>query len=235
MKQKNLLIVAISIVACLGLSALLWPYAFTVVPIEQVEAAKLSEAFDAVSYVDGMWESQILPTIQEKAVDLAVILNAMQPNDQGVASKEDMIEVAEEFGLITVGEAHVYMVKGEGQVVNVNTETSTGTIDLLLTGYNGPIKVKLYVGPRIPSDETAVRDAVGFITFGDFKEQTEYGKVSSEINKRVTQTVLSSLDKDTLQGKTLSFYGAINIRTFNLVSINLKEIKVVPVSITLAE
>ena len=48
---------------------------------------------------------------------------------------------------------------------------------LQLDGYDGPITVQLYIGPRIPSDETAVRDAVGFINFGDFRDQTEYGKV----------------------------------------------------------
>ena len=47
-----------------------WPYAFTVVPIAQVEQQKISEAFDPVKYVDGIWDSKILPTINEKAVNL---------------------------------------------------------------------------------------------------------------------------------------------------------------------
>ena len=71
-------------------------------------------------------------------------------------------------------------------------------------GYDGPIKVLVYLGPRIPSDETSVRDGVGFITFGDFKEQTEYGKVGAEINNRVLAG-LSTLDKGSLVGKTIAF------------------------------
>ena len=108
---------------------------------------------------------------------------------------------------------------------SVNAETSLGTVEVTLDGYSGPIKVLLYIGTRIPSDETSVRDAVGFISFGDFKEQTEYGKVGSEINKRVLTQVLGTLDKNNLLGKTISFKGAFNIRTFNLIQIDLKEFK----------
>jgi predicted lipoprotein len=127
------------------------------------------------------------------------------------------------------------MVKGSGNIVSVNVETSQGTVEVALDGYNGPIKVLLYVGTRIPSDESSVRDAVGFISFGDFNEQTEYGKVASEINKRVISEVLGIVDRNSLMGKNISFKGAFNIRTFNLLSIDLKEIRIVPVEIKLGE
>jgi len=126
-------------------------------------------------------------------------------------------------------------VKGRGTIVNVNAETSLGTVEVALDGYDGPVKLLLYIGARIPSDDTSVRDAVGFITFGDFKEQTEYGKVASEINKRILSQTLGSLDRDNLVGKTISFKGAFNIRTFNLVQIDVSEIRIVPVEIELGE
>jgi predicted lipoprotein len=105
----------------------------------------------------------------------------------------------------------------------------------LLDGYTGPIKVKFYIGPRIPSDESSVRDAVGFINFGDFREQTEYGKVGLEINKHSMSQVDLPPDKDSLQGKTISFYGAFTIRTFNLTKIDMKEIKIVPIQIDIVK
>ena len=89
----------------------------------------------------------------------------------------------------------------------------------------------VYLGPRIPSDETSVRDGVGFINFGDFKEQTEFGKVGSEINKRVINQAYPSVDKDQLVGKTIAFTGAMTIRTFNLVNIDLTKITIVPVKV----
>jgi len=210
-------------------------YGFTVVSIEEAENTVQSEAFDPVAYVDGIWESRMLPTFNEKAVELAKILSEMEPDVSGTVPKDDLIAIANQYGLITVGEAHVYIVKGSGKIVSVNTETSVGTAEVALDGYDGPIKVHLYIGPRIPSDDTSVRDAVGFITFGDFKEQTEYGKAATEINKRVLATVLGDIDKDSLVGKTISFKGAFTIRTFNLIQIDVKEIRIVPVEIELGE
>lgn len=177
----------------------------------------------------------MLPAFNEKAADLPTILSEMEPDANGTESKDNLTAITNHYGLITVGEAHVYMVRGSGKIINLNTETSLGTVEVALDGYSGPIKILLYIGTRIPSDETSVRDAVGFINFGDFKEQTEYGKVGSEINKRVLTQVLAGLDKDSLVGKTITFIGAFNIRTFNLIQIDLKEIRIVPVEISLGE
>jgi len=47
--------------------------------------------------------------------------------------------------------------------------------------------------------------------------------------------VLGSLDTSNLTGKTISFMGAFNIRTFNLVQIKLHDIRIVPVEVTLGE
>lgn len=233
MTQKlSKFIISISILIILILAG---KFGFTVVPIEDVEKAIQSEIFDPVIFVDNIWESKLLPTFTNNSKNLSKILNEIHLNENGTAPKDDLVAITNEYGLITVGEALVYMVEGEGIVSAVNTETSLGTIEIDLEGYDGPIKVLLYVGPRIPSDETSIRDAVGFITFGDFKEQTEYGKVSSEINKRVLSDIIGELDKQQLLGKTISFKGAFNIRTFNLIQIDLKEIKIVPIQIMVGE
>jgi predicted lipoprotein len=233
MKQKTVTIIVALVV--LIIVVLVGRYGFTVVRIEDVEKAAKSEAFDPPAYVDSIWDSKLIPAFEQKAVELSKILTEIQPDTDGTAPKETLVGIAKKYGLITVGEAHAYMVKGSGKIVGVNAETSLGTVEVVLDDYSGPIKVLLYIGTRIPSDETSVRDAVGFISFGDFKEQTEYGKVTSEINKRVLTQVLGSLDKSNLMGKTISFQGAFTIRTFNLIQIDLKEIKVVPIQIKLGE
>jgi predicted lipoprotein len=230
MKKSWLISLAVVIIVAV-LCYLIWPLAFTVVPIAEVEQVQKSEAFDPVVYVDKIWDSKIIPTINEKAVDLSLIMGEMKPDSNGFAEKDDLIAIAQKYGLITVGEAHVYMVKGTGQVVNVDTSSSTGIMEIQLDGYTGSVKVLIYIGPRIPSDETSVRDAVGFINFGDFKEQTEYGKAGAEINKRIIAQVLTPLNKDQLQGKTITFYGALTIRTFNLINIDLKKVTIVPIKI----
>ena len=208
-------------------------YGFTVVTIEEAEETVQSEAFDPVAYVDGIWESRLMPAFDDGAVELSQILSEIEPNADGTAPKEDLIEIANKHGLITEGEAHVYMVKGSGTITSVNAESSLGTAEVTLEGYDGPIKALLYIGTRIPSDNTSVRDAVGFISFGDFKEQTEYGKASTEINKRVLSTVLDGVDRENLIGKTVSFQGAFTTRTFNLLQIDVSEINIVPVEFEL--
>jgi len=221
------------ILVALPLLYLAGRFGFTIVSIEEANQTVQDETFDPVAYVEGIWDTKILPTFEENVVELSSVFTEMQPDTDGIAPKEDLIAVAEKYGSITLGEAHVYMVKGSGKIVNVNTESSLGTAELALDGYDGPIKAMLYIGTRIPSDESSVRDAVGFISFGDFKEQTEYGKVASQINKHVISNVLDVVDRDNLIGKTVSFKGAFTIRTFNLVQIDVNEILIVPVEIEL--
>ena len=230
-KKSQIIFAAIIIVFLL----LTVRYGFTVVTIESAEQAVLGEAFDPAVFVESIWADKLVPAFENNSVDLATILSKIETDANGTASKESLAVIAKEYGLITVGEAHVYMVKGSGKITAVNTESSTGTVEIQLDGYQGPIKVQLFVGTRIPSDETSVRDAVGFISFGDFKEQTEYGKVASEINKRVVSDVLGDVDKDNLIGKTITFSGSLGIRTFNLLQIQMNEIRVVPMIIQLGE
>jgi predicted lipoprotein len=108
-------------------------------------------------------------------------------------------------------------------------------MEIQLEGYSGPVKVNLYIGPIIPADDTSIRDSVGFINFGDFQDQTQYGKVAAEINNRVIKDVVSPLDIKDLQGKTISFEGAFTIRTFNLVVIDMSDINIVPIMIAVEQ
>lgn len=221
MRRAPIVATAAIVVAVVG-----WPAAFTVVPIDQ--GGPPADGFDAETYVDGVWD-EITTTITGEAVDLGEILAVIPRGADGRVRKEDLIPVTERFGLITAGEAHVYKVRINGTVLAVDTATSVGVIEVAVGPSDGPV-VQVYVGPRIPSDESSVRDAVGFIQFGDFRDQTEYGKVASEINGRVS-AMLADLDAAALQGTTVTVIGALTIRTFNLVEIDLGEIHVVPVAI----
>ena len=204
---------------------------YTVVTVAEATRIAEGQAFDAESFVEAKWDD-IVSTILEKAVDLPVVLAAMKPDPANMVTKDNLQSVADQYGLTTEGNAHVFMVKGQGTVTEVNTEKSTGYVTLNLDGYDGPITVKFYIGKRIPSDETSVRDAVGFISFGDFREQTEYGKVGRELNKRVIEETLADLDKENLQGKTVSFFGAFTVRTQNIPGdIDVSEIVVTPVQL----
>lgn len=220
---------AIAIVAFVVVAVL---FGFTTVSTEQEAASRVG--FDPVTYVDGIWDD-IQTAIKDKAVPLADVLNRITPDAQGKASTEDLTPIAQELGLITTGEAHVYRVNATGTVTDVDTDTSLGSLGLQVAGYDGPIKVRVYVGTRIPSDDSSIRDAAGFITFGDFRDQTEYGKVGSEINKRVVANLetqgVAGKEAQSLLGKPVTVTGAFTLRTFNQPQIDVSTITLVPVEL----
>lgn len=208
----------------------LLPSSVVIVDGREDAAQQQANEFDPAVYVDGIWETELVPTIEANAQDLSVVLGAIEVDADGNADKAQLAEVTEEYGTITDGEAHVYMLRGAGTVTAVG-ENGLATLDL--DGYDGPIEVQVYAKTRIPADDTSIRDAVGFIGFGDFDDQTQYGKAGSEINKRVVRDVLTPLADTELVGEQISFLGAFGMRTFNLVQIDLSSVRVVPVQIVL--
>lgn len=203
-------------------------FGFTVVSTE--EEAALTVEFDPVAFVDDNWEV-VQTTITDNAVPLANVLNEFEPAPDGTIATEELTPIAEALGRITTGEAHVYSVTGAGTVTDVDIESSRGSIGLDIEGYEGPVEVRMWIGTRIPSDESSVRDATGLIEFGDFRDQTEYGKVAKEINSKVVAN-LENLDKENLEGTQIEFTGAFTTRTFNQPTIDLSEIQIVPVEVT---
>jgi predicted lipoprotein len=202
-----------------------------VVPIAEATRIAQGGAFDAASFVEARWP-EVVSTILDKSVELSTVLAAIEPNSNGLATKDNLQQVATQYGLTTEGQAQVFMIKGQGVITAVDTESSRGTMEVTLEGYDGPIKVILLIGPRLPSDESSVRDAVGFLRFGDFREQTEFGQVARELNQRVVQDVLAAIDRENLAGKLVSFHGAFTIRTFNAPGdIDVREIVVTPVQL----
>ena len=158
------------------------------------------------------------------------------PDADGKAAKADLTPIAQELGLITTGEALVFPVRGTATVTDVDTSSSRGTVGLAVDGYEGPIKVRAYIGTRLPSDESSIRDATGFIQFGDFRDQTEYGKVGAEINKRVVADLeaagVAGDEAASLQGKQVDLTGAFTLRTFNQPRIDVSTITLVPVELS---
>jgi predicted lipoprotein len=71
-----------------------------------------------------------------------------------------------------------------------------------------PLTVAIATGPVIAG--TAIRDAVGFISFGDFTNQIEYANVANEINARVKTDVIAKADVKGATGKKVTFAGAFS-------------------------
>jgi predicted lipoprotein len=202
-------------------------FGFTAVSTEEQSAMNVQ--FDPATFVADSWDD-VQTVFKDQSVPLADILNRITPDASGKATTESLTPVAEELGLITTGNALVYRVNATGTVTDVDTETSKGTLGLQVDGYEGPIQVRVYIGSRIPSDESSIRDATGFIEFGSFKDQTEYGKVAKEINTRVLAD-LEGLDLASLVGKPVTITGAFTLRTQNQPAVDVSQISIVPISI----
>jgi len=195
----------------------------TIVSIEEAQKVAQSEAFDPVGVVDQIWESQVVPTISEKAAnaDLPIVLSAIEANLNDAGAK---------YATISQSGGLNFVVHGQGTVQSVNTESRNGTATLQIDDYSGKIVTVLQIGPLVRGD--GVRDGVGFIKFGDFKDQTEFGQISRELNRRVSEQVLANLDLANLVGKKVSFDGVFTIRTTNQTNIDLSEVVITPVVLT---
>jgi predicted lipoprotein len=219
---------AVVIIALAVFAVVALLFGFTVVSTE--EEASLTVEFDPAVYVDDNWDS-IQTAIKEDAVPLADVVGQIEIGADGKVATEELIPVAEGLGVVATEDAQVYRVTGSGTVTDVDLESSKGSIGIDLEGYDGPIEVRLWVGTRIPSDNSSIRDATGFIGFGDFREQTEYGQVAKEINKRVVEN-LEGLETENLVGQEIAFTGALGMRTANLPILDLSTMYIVPIEVT---
>jgi predicted lipoprotein len=163
------------------------------------QAAGASGATDPKTYVDDNWAQKIVPTVHDKAVDVTTVAAAID-QDPAAAGKQ----YGQQAG---TGSPYAFMVKGTGTVTDVDTEAPTGPVTVEVPGKT-PLKVTIATGPVIAG--TALRDAVGFIAFGDFTNQIDYAEVANQINDRVKTDVIAKVDRAALKGKKVEFYGAFS-------------------------
>ncbi|MBM2614571.1 DUF2291 domain-containing protein [Actinoplanes sp. LDG1-06] len=168
------------------------------------QAAAESNATDPATYVNDNWTQKIVPTVHDNAKDVTEVAAAIK-EDSDAAGKE----LGKQAG---TGSPYAFMVKGSGTVTEVDTSVPTGPVTVEVPQAGGkPLKVTIATGPVIAG--TAVRDAVGFIAFGDFTNQIDYAEVANQINDRVKTDVIAKVDRDALKGKKVDFYGAFSSLT----------------------
>lgn len=156
--------------------------------------------FSPAAYVDSIWQSKVLPTVQEQAVDLPSLLSALKADPEGAKQK---------YGHHEGQRPYNFLVKGEGKVLTVDTSSRSRTVKVDLTPGDGQPDATIQVGPVIRG--TSLRDALPFIQFNLFTNQIEYADVSNQLNDHVIKDAIGDLDVPGLQGKTLAFAGAFTL------------------------
>jgi predicted lipoprotein len=98
-------------------------------------------------------------------------------------------------------------VKGTGVVETLDRQSRVGVMKVRLT-VSRPTIVAIQVGPVIRG--TALRDAASFIHFSDFKNQFDYAGAANALNDYVLRAVVAPLPIDTMEGRTITFTGAVS-------------------------
>jgi len=195
-----------SVKLALLLLSLLALNAFTIVKNpdpSEAKSANLSDAERMQIFVEESWEDKFAPFFA-KEVHLFSEVSA--------ALNEGLEQAGNSFGLRPEGEANPwnFVVSGNGKIVSANTESRAATADVDIDG-DGTADFTLQLGPVIKG--TTLRDAATFLKFSDFRDQIEYAKLARALNTRVHDHLSNSLPLDALEGKDISFLGALTVRS----------------------
>jgi predicted lipoprotein len=170
---------------------------------EEKAAQAAKSAFDPAAKVDAIWQSQAVPDLEKRAGDLKTVM-------QAVASNPD--EAGAKFGNPRKQSTSpwTYAVKLTGKVVAADTATRAATLDVDVDG-DGKADAKVQIGPAIRG--TALRDALDFVDFNEFKNQIEWAQFGKAFNEKANTSFLAALPRDGLTGKTVNITGAFPLPT----------------------
>ncbi|PZM15101.1 DUF2291 family protein [Rhizobium tubonense] len=168
-------------------------------PTAEEKAAETAKtAFNPADKVEAIWQSQAVPSIEKRAGDFKQVLSliAADPDDAGAKFGHREKE----------GNAPwTYVVKFNGEIVAADTQSRAATIDVDIDG-DGKADAKVQIGPALRG--TALRDSLDFVNFNAFKNQIEWAQFGKAFNEKVNATLLQSLPRDGLTGKTVKVSGA---------------------------
>jgi predicted lipoprotein len=142
---------------------------------------------DAAAYVESIWETRVVPSARDSSVQL---------DPESLA------------GARSAGST--VFVRGTGIVLQVDTRSRVGLALVDLAPGDGRPDVALQIGPVLRG--TAVRDALPFISFGDFANQIEFADVANALNAKVLGSVLGAVDAASIDRRRITFCGAMKAR-----------------------
>jgi predicted lipoprotein len=161
------------------------------------------KAFDPASFGRDTFPKAV-DTLDKQAVALPTLLAALR-RDQEAAS--------EKYGHREGQSPYAFAVSGEGTAGKVDN----GLMAVTVPGVPKDTRVSLQVGPAL--NGTSIRDAVGFIKFGQFTNQVEYADSATALNNQVKAKVLKSVEAKSLEGKRVRFLGAFTLITPKVITV----------------
>jgi predicted lipoprotein len=181
------------------------------ITIEDATAAASAGSFDPAGYAEERFESEIVPQIEDEAIDLATLLTDL-------AAGADESEFGHAPG---TGSSYSFPVTFTG----VAGAQQGSILPVTVAGLPADVTVQVQVGPAI--NGTALRDVTGTVDFNDFTNQLEFQEVATEFNNRVRDGILAEAALPA-EGQTVTVIGAFT-------RVNPALVSVVPVEIETAQ
>lgn len=205
--KKNLPVIIIAVVLIIVAACVC---RVTVIPDEEPqtvvnesgEVVVVEEMSVAEQYCADNWDTKMVPTLEEKAQPVEVIVEAV---------KADFDSAGEQYGTrANETSAWNYSVKGPAKVVGIESAEKATKTRLLLdvAPYDGEADCKLQVSTILKTN--AIRDSVGFLHLDDFKDQVEFAELTRVFSAKIQDTVISKIeDVNAFDGKEIDFVGAV--------------------------
>ncbi|WP_326635473.1 DUF2291 domain-containing protein [Streptosporangium sp. NBC_01755] len=175
--------------------------------VESVAAS--GNRFDPAAFGARAYQSEVVPAIKRKAVELPVLVKAMTA-DKRAADRR--------YGIRHGNGPYGFAVKGTGRA----GMAKSGLMPVTVPGLPPGTRVSLQVGPAV--NGTALRDVAG-IGFRRFRNQAEYAAAATALNNQLWEKLLRNLYPARLNGRRISFIGAFNFLTPSVVTITPVSIK----------
>jgi predicted lipoprotein len=177
-------------------------------PLDEKLAEGNEVAFDAKSYVDGIWSTDLL-VAYDSANDISTLLDELKKNPESTFAHKGQA--------LGIGNIGYFKVQDEGTVLSVNENN-----------------VLLQVGNEVVEIETefifgnAVRDASGLIRVNDYDETADFNSISESINDKIRKEVVPDFRAKVEKGNKVKFKGALEL---NKAHLDLSQLEIIPVSI----
>jgi predicted lipoprotein len=195
---KKIIITVIAAVVIIGYIAA----TTTIVKTGQENLLTGEAVFNPGDSVAAIWDTQAIPDLSARAVDLKQFLEE---------ANGDLKSLADKYGKYSMGTSGElsYTVKGTATVKAVNTEKKAGFMEVALKDYTGAETIKLQIGNVYKG--SAVRDSLSFIRFEDYTNQVDYAAISQSIHNFIQENVINKIDLTTIEGKEIEFMGCFTV------------------------
>jgi len=181
-------------------------------PLDEKLASSTTVEFDAVAFVDGMWEKDLLNSFSA-ATEISELFQQLKTSPESTFKDK-----AQALG---IGNIAYFKVQGTGKVIDVNENN----VILQVADIPVELETEFIFG-------NAIRDASGLIKINDYTETSDFNSISEAINDKVRKTVIPDFTRDVSLGDQVKFSGAIEL---NKVHLNLKQPEIIPLSIQIIQ